>query len=104
MSKTDKELLELAAKAAGQHVYQYSEHSGVQMHGGRWNPLHSNSDAFGLLANLKLDLEYHDARVYCTGVYPVQNYQLFEWHSENKERATRWAITNAAASIGEAMP
>ena len=104
MSKTDKELLELAAKAAGQHIYQYSEYSGVQIYDGWWNPLDNNADAFGLLANLALDIEYLDACVYCNGVYPVQNYQLFEWHSENKERATRWAITKAAAAIGEAMP
>ena len=60
---TDREMLELAAKAAGYETIQFSDYSGFQIldmdagYSGWWNPLENNGDNFKLAVKLGLFLE-----------------------------------------------
>jgi hypothetical protein len=96
---TDRELLELAAKAAGlkgwkfyeEHpVDGYPRHSfGMRLGGNRWNPLTDDGDALRLAAKLFLWQAVRDG------------YQHVD--SDNDiYAATRRAIVRAAAEIGRA--
>lgn len=104
-TKTDRELLELAARAAGYRAtpdpygrtFMKTEDSDF------WNPLTNDGDALRLAVKLNLDVELLNDCVYANGL-EVQNYQLFEWHKDDKCAATRRAIVRAAAAIGESMP
>jgi hypothetical protein len=58
---TDREMLELAAKAAGYETIQLSDYSGFQILDAGdsrwWNPLENNGDNFQLAVKLGLFLE-----------------------------------------------
>lgn len=88
----DRELLELAAKAAG---VQMSSHDLQRLSLGvpaeNWNPLTNDGDAL----RLSVDMGFEDI-LYC-------RLDLDECHG-NKYAATRRAIVRAAAEIGKAMP
>ena len=56
---TDRELLELAAKAAG---YEYAKHGGyIVVDGipGNWNPLTDDGDALRLAVKLRLSIDHN---------------------------------------------
>jgi hypothetical protein len=117
---TDRELLELAAKAAGYIVQQhvvYGEHapgawvyeagSALDRYGEPriflWRPRDDDGDAFRLAARLKIDIIYtniHSPRVHAVryGAHSTE-----EVHGSSSA-ATRLAIFRAAAEIGKAMP
>lgn len=87
---TDRELLELAAKAAGRPVWA-------------WNPLDDDGDALRLAVKLWLTIQVddEDRRTYvvgstgrCIGTEP---------HGDDLYAATRRAIVRAAAEIGRVM-
>lgn len=102
----DRELLELAAKAIGENVIREADDgNGLLLEGVQnpWNPLDDDGDSRRLQVALKLDVEFTDESVWANGV-DVQNYQLFEWHKDDKCAATRLAVLRAAAVIGRAMP
>lgn len=114
---TDRELLELAAKAVGAHaVYEFTyldgeKQSGPCLHGlwnrdrgGYWNPLTDDGDALRLA--VKLHLHIHVDNGYGTAVRrPDQIWHACEAHKYGGlEVATRRAIVRAAAEIGKAMP
>lgn len=92
---TDRELLDLAAKAAGQDFVNLLSH-------GKWNPLTDDGDALRLAVKLRLDISPLDGG----GVDVVQ------WRC-GKERlrvsesiidqgaATRRAIVRAAAAMSK---
>lgn len=122
---TDRELLELSAKAAGMG-------SGMRWYGmlggffrdepdqdgisGPWNPLTDDGDALRLLVKLHMDLnfiydgcddQYDTVMVHTHGAkcdaeegigFYIRGGQIDE------DAATRRAIVRAAAAIGEAMP
>ena len=102
--KTDRELMELAAKAAGIDAYWDEEYQRMQMdyhHKGgtnyeEWNPLTDDGDALRLA--VKLNINVHKGFVYTpTG-------RLFDCRDyATPIGATRRAITRAAAAIGEGM-
>ena len=85
---TDKELLELAAKAAEIEWDEFTLDC--------WNPLLSNGDALRLAVKLEmlLDLCGDETAAYCQ-----------EWCREKKENdayaTTRRAIVRAAAEVGK---
>jgi hypothetical protein len=111
---TDKELLELAAKAAGVTIkYNYI---GTQDARCPWNPLEDDGDALRLAVQCGLevslvdddpDRDGRDTRA-CVG-YPESESRpckigyVFEDHRGDIFSATRRAITRAAAEIGKAM-
>lgn len=101
---TDRELLELAAKAAGLNDWRWYEpakclcHYNVKMknwYGGNygdkieWNPLNDDGDALRLA--VKLDC------------YPNRTTQEILAKKDNPYAATRRAIVRAAAEIGKDM-
>lgn len=114
---TDRELLELAAKAAGINTkrslqyadgaYDWPEKSG------RWNPLSDDGDALRLAVKLKLLLDYANSYYFTDG--PLTKcgdfwnerescYQPFvEAHNTDPYAATRRAIVRAAAEIGASL-
>ena len=108
---TDRELLEMAAKAAR---YQYATHGGyIVVDGipGNWNPLTDDGDALRLAVKLYIGVRPHGP-----DHWQQPNVAVALWdfgdksgrvtveHGDDLQRAARRAITRAAAAIGEAMP
>jgi hypothetical protein len=83
MNETDRELLELAAKAAGIGFYKGDYANGLDTKTGFWNPLTDDGDALRLAVLLGLN-GYR--------VSPDEAFDPFD--------ATRRAIVRAAAEIG----
>ena len=125
---TDKELLELAAKAAGytldgpasRFVTQVDAGSFLLLnkHGGHsvWNPLTDDGEALRLAVNLCMNVKHDDPNAVICGWSelqrtPVTHDQRGPWHwkewlrdhDNDRNKATRRAITRAAAAIGKKM-
>ena len=108
---TDRELLELAAKAADDGIVFYGECWRAQT-GYEWNPLTDDGDALRLAVKLALTIDRADCQC-CAHVYgDIENdyVSLDERFREvdgpelqTPEQATRRAIVRAAAEIGKAM-
>jgi hypothetical protein len=108
---TDKELLELAAKAAEMKIFVWgkkgSENYCIKNNdgtpGNRWNPLTDDGDALRLVVNLKIDVKHYDDYVvgWFDGGYIGTGKIMYEG---DPYAATRRAITRAAAAIGKEMP
>lgn len=96
---TDKELLELAAKAAGVG-YADKEGKFVPFVPETWNPLTDDGDALRLAVKLGMGLDLPTQ----TSVYVVVNNDQLEY-CKNKDHyaATRRAIVRAAAEIGRTL-
>jgi hypothetical protein len=91
---TDKELLELAAKAAGLEVV-----TPTMLAHGQWNPLTDDGDALRLAVKLRMHVSiFADAIGIGT---PGGGYTETKW-IDDANVATRRAITRAAAEIGKA--
>ena len=109
--KTDRELLELAARAAGLDLVFSEYHnacvspSNPKADRARWNPLTDDGDALRLAVKLCL-------RIWTDGTGVVVESSGYPAHSHEYElainnaggiySATRRAIVRAAAAIGEA--
>ena len=118
--KTDRELLELAAKAAGisgmyvtdfraDDYYYQGNTEGIYYElpdgGGRiWNPLTADGDAFRLAVRLRMCIEPWGAGA--SAVVSINNRALVAepHYGDDPERATRRAIVRVAAAIGEQLP
>ena len=88
---TDRELLELAAKAAGLEVV-----TPTMLKYGQWNPLTDDGDALRLAVKLNL----FNTR---SKGYEWPDAELFARHEDDPYAATRRGITRAAAEIGKSM-
>jgi hypothetical protein len=98
---SDRELLELAAKAAGMEWCHWYEESQLPIVDHRvWNPLIDDGDAFRLAVKLKiLVMASIDAQAI------TENSLCFAEHFGDDElKAMRRAIVRAAAELGRAMP
>ncbi len=103
----DRELLELAAKAAGIELLWRRGHpyrGANNVRRDEWNPLADDGDALRLAVRLRLDVmffeglqEVHSA--HCTVDFSATG----ESYGENVEVAARRAIVRAAAEIGRWM-
>ena len=101
---TDKELLELAAKAAGIKWHKaylaYLDGDGFV-----WNPLVRDDHALRLA--VKLGIEPRQADNMASALFPVESPTCFavcnENHGDDPYAATRRAIVRAAAEIGRGM-
>ena len=108
---SDRELLELAAKAAGYKFVKYHEDHGLsgpwaeinkpapESCTSRWNPIENDGDALRLAVKLGMDIRIYgtEVRVYCCGIIASEGPPDFN-------SATRRAIVRAAAGIGRSMP
>ena len=104
---SDRELLELAAKAAG--MPKHLDGMGFEMaHHPKWNPLTDDGDALRLAVRLRIQVT--------PGTYNKDEFSAYngerhaeahEWYApgvQDECAATRRAITRAAAEIGKGMP
>lgn len=93
----DRELLELAAKAAGLGggPFDFDPRTG-------WNPLENDGDALRLAVELKIDVRVRDMMVYVG--QSVDQPQVKEHVATNADTyaATRRAIVRAAAEMAKA--
>lgn len=117
---TDRELLELAAKAAGLKLKGYVEDEptllvkrpGTGTPVVRWSPLTDDGDALRLAVLLNIDLmnatPSEDGSEGQSVTFPLRgDYDsLTEWHDTmaEKQTATRRAIVRAAAEMADSIP
>lgn len=100
----DRELLELAAKAAGVDGDYSVRADAIVNEDGYWMPHNDDGDAFRLAAKLHIDVEWrNDGRVQCFQLSSDQR-PLVESSREDVEANLRRAIVRAAAEIGRSMP
>jgi hypothetical protein len=94
----DRELLELAAKAAGLPWAQWVEDGDAS-----WNPLTDDGDALRLAVKLRLEVDIHHTGI---AVRTPNGHKvlLAAEDQPNAYTATRRAIVRAAAEIGRLMP
>lgn len=101
---TDRELLELAAKAAG---YQIEDREGGALaivRDGRWwlwNPLTDDGDVFRLAVTCDIAFMLETERASAT---TNTGLRCTEWLGDDPFAATRRAIVRAAAAIGKDQP
>jgi len=108
---TDRELLELAAKAAGIESLWWTKDGNklFQRNGGEqkpWNPLTDDGDALRLAVKLRLDIGFEKLHTVSVGVSPhgkwITEYCDDGMGADISEK-TRRAIVRAAAEIGRSM-
>ena len=108
--ETDRELLELAAKAAGiDGWYEVGYLTFIKRTGGPWRPLDDDGDALRLGAALRIHILHNDPGDSVLWVSAVLNkrgiHGVVEFQDEvQRADATRRATVLAAAEIGMAMP
>lgn len=107
----EKELLTLAAKAAGYDINEYFERLDKRDGGGApmdWNPLESDEDAFDLVVRIGLNISFTYQFVsVCFLEMETFNahyeHAYFENHNNNKKNSARHAIVRCAAEYGRRM-
>lgn len=110
---TDRELLELAAKAGGIEVIRSRLEDPLNMDmlvkdssrniaqvAGTWNPLTDDGDALRLAVKLKIDLIHFTGHLRADVKEMPDTHQMY---GDDPYEATRRAIVKAAAEIGRAM-
>jgi hypothetical protein len=115
---TDRELLDLAAKAYGIAGIWVTNYDGDYYYQGNtdgiyyeypeggstvWNPLTDDGDALRLAVKLELDILFYRKHVDVCDNTKTQNVAAEEFTS-GRDLAVRRAIVRAAAEIGGAMP
>ncbi|WP_286898827.1 hypothetical protein [Achromobacter sp. UBA2119] len=103
--QSDRELLELAAKAAGYSDFTYCELCGgspalylKEAHLGIWAPLTDDGDALRLAVKLRISVAHWKEDV--SALHPSTNREFPEACASCPYAATRRAIVRAAAKIG----
>lgn len=114
-TKTDRQLLELAGKAAKLDLdwSRYDEDYGIAFRGLAkfWNPLRDGNDALDLAVLLNLDILQDPYNSRTNGVEVIANEPVdaesrawaWEVRAPDPAAATRRAIVRCAAHIGEMM-
>lgn len=115
---TDRELLELAAKAAGQDywlvrlrgvnrsVTEHLHYKGKDGETLEWNPLNDDGDALRLAVKLRIDLDQYADSVRCLRSEDFddsEGTEALENLGQDPYAATRRAIVRAAAQIAKGM-
>ncbi|WP_027949837.1 hypothetical protein [Haliea salexigens] len=103
----DRELLEAAARAGG-YVLEWREDYQCMEYPNKpdfcWNPLESDADAFRLMVDCEIDVEYLnesiEASCWTRGAYS-DLLRATETFGTDKHAATRRVITRAAAAMGD---
>ena len=97
---TDRELLELAAKAAGIEINWFK----WERLTGQWNPLVDDGDALRLAVKLGLQIVHYSVTSKGPDRVSAGRNGSPIPYGKDPYAATRRAITRAAAEIGKAMP
>ena len=100
---TDRELLELAAKAAQIMVNPWHEKYGLLLSDfdfEPWNPLTDDGDALRLAVKLGVDIYVDEGK---SEVWVTESNHPIEHFDNDHQAATRRAIVRAAAEIGKEM-
>jgi len=105
---TDREMLELAAKAAGIELKWHRSHAEAYARNDEeywavWNPLADDKDALRLAVKLGMDVMHtniHSPQVHAMAAVKVH---VWEDRTDDPYAATRRAIVRAAAAIGRNM-
>ena len=98
---TDRELLELAAKAAG--MPKHVDGMGFETaHHPKWNPLTDDGDALRLA--VKVGVSFWQGSDVAVADHDALGPKMREDYNGDPYAATRRAITRAAADIGKATP
>lgn len=105
---TDRELLELAAKAAGIELRWHPDGTAYSNtrcsdYWGVWNPLRDDGDALRLAVKCNLWIGQHDDGVTVSDTYGRFVGVVEENHDNDPYAATRRAIVRVAAEIGKQM-
>ena len=100
---TDRELLELASKAAG------IEEAKMRIEFNQWNPLEDDGDALRLAVKLRLDIGFeklHTVFVWSDTLddWITEQCEIGNGMGKGIEGLSRRAITRAAAEIGRTTP
>ena len=104
MTDPYREMLELAAKAAGIKLEAWDEVMGAYGTRNRyWNPLTDDGDEARLEAALELHVEWHPMQQ-TVSVVKAPDVRCTEPYGKNRQAARRRAGTRAAAEIGRKMP
>lgn len=103
-----RELLELAAKAAGRTAEGFSPTKGllVSLRDGVsawWNPLTTDGDSARMEAALGIHVTWHSDGVVC-GKRIWQETEMFDAHGGDKQAARRMASLRVAAGMGKDLP
>lgn len=118
---TDRQLLELAAKAAGLEVIKHCQeardkagygHVGLYVKSNQgelistgWNPLTDDDHALRLAVNLRIDVQHWDGPERISAEHPDLPINSITLEVEGDAMTIcRRVITRAAAEIGRAMP
>ena len=105
---TDRELLELAAKAAGYYVWTHQNYPDVTFVAPpmrRWDPLTDDGDALRLAVKLGMLLDFIERGYMAWHVVAAcyNKVAVYEPLEQGRQAATRRAIVRAAAEIGKTM-
>jgi hypothetical protein len=114
-TSSDRELLELAARAAGYkfdstHPFEIAVEHKAGTNWYEWNPLTDDGDTHRLAVKLRLDVEFHGEFGVSAMNYELCGSKNLQGAGETAtmgydiEAATRRAVTRAAAQIGKAQP
>jgi hypothetical protein len=106
---TDKELLELAAKAAEIKIRWSADSLGNQtgpwIFNSRWNPLTDDGDALRLAVKLEIAINPFAGKTVVAHTESGRlGHEKWDYWDGDPYAATRRAITRAAAEIGKAAP
>lgn len=102
---TDRELLELAAKAAEIEIW-FDDYETPWVDGDKyiWNPLKDDGDALRLAVKLEMDIEWTTDQFNDQWVWVIlDGDELSEPCGNDPYAATRRSIVRAAAEIGKEM-
>lgn len=94
---TDKELLELAAKAAGIQIHQGDNEPPEGFESSGWNPLMHDAHALRLAVKLLFEIDMGRG---CIAIRHATGIKILEAFNNDPYAATRRAIVRAAAEIG----
>lgn len=109
---TDRELLELAAKAAGidGRIKEWVNAGPdfIRPEGDVWNPLEDDGDALRLAVKLRIQIDPLPKQVFVGWGFrthtPQRNHEKAEFYKDDEMAATRRCIVMAAAELGKVMP
>jgi hypothetical protein len=105
----DKQMLEMAAKAAGHANFEHEGSGGLLIttedeFSYFWNPLKDDGDALRLAVKLGMTVSIKTkGDKLCTKAWSYDRKICSERHENDPYAATRRAITRAAAEIGRAL-